>query len=248
MAKARSKLSTEWRKTSVRNTKDVSDIKLNMLLWGGPKVGKTSFARTCPGIFLIAVENGVLTLKDESIEHFPLFTNEYPIFNTVMTIGNELKKDDSVQTIMLDSEQKLSELLTQEIMEENNISAMRTQDWGVLKYRMSAINNMFLQMDKHYIATCGEAIKASREDENDKEATFNLSGGYRDQMPYEFDFVIYMDKEKRGKEYKHYGHSQDKNKRTAAGRVKLPPKMENPSFDEIWGAVQKELKGQEASK
>lgn len=242
MAK-RKRLERGWTKTLTRTTSDVENVKLNMLLWGPPKVGKTEFAKSCPNVYMIAAENGVLTLKDHDIPYFPLFTDEYAIYDTVMQIGKAIKDGEIVcDTVYLDSEWKLSILLIKEILEETGLAAMRTQDWGTLGARMEAINSMFLQMDKHFIATCGEAIKTSREDEEQKEATFNLSGGYRDQMPYEFDQNIYMSKKLVGRKMKYYGHTQDKNKRSAAGRIALPPEIENPTFTFIWDTIQKELK------
>ena len=68
---ARKRVGRDW-VNNVRMTNNVADKKLNILLWGRPGTGKTQFMGTAPKPFIIAAEDGVLTLHDKTIPYYIL--------------------------------------------------------------------------------------------------------------------------------------------------------------------------------
>ena len=68
-----------------------------------------------------------------------------------------------------------------------------------------------------------------------------MSGSYKDQIAYEHDFNIFMEKKSKGVRTEFISHALDHNKRNAKSRVKLPLDMKDLDFPFIWDKVQKEL-------
>lgn len=176
--------------------------------------------------------------------HIPFITIDgtMQVYETIMAILDSARKKkdgfEEIQTIVLDSVWKLSDLLLDEIMEETgNTGKAQHDQWGELLTRMSKIIDGFSASPYHFIATSGEATRQDEMDKDEKVVTFNFSGSYRNRLAYSFDFNLYMVAKKKGMRTEFLAYSQEENKRTAKSRVNMPRQIVDPSFDTIQGLV-----------
>ena len=236
---ARRAIGRTWAE-NIKSTKISDAKKVNALLWGATATGKTHFLRTVNNVFGLWTEDGTLTLGDVDIPGI-FFDADMKIYDTMMSIAKSARQNEGIfeeiEAIAIDSVWKLNQLIMDEILEENNITAPRIQDWGTLRSRMGAIMNQFISMDKHFIGTMGETWK-----ENEQTGlmvpTFNMNGGYASQIDYEFDFLLHFTAEQRGPKTIYKAWTRTKDGYKAKTRVKLPDFFENPSFDQLWDAIQ----------
>ena len=246
---ARERVGRKWGE-KVQFTDETAHKKLNILVWGLPGSGKTHFAETAPRPFLINTDKGELTMHKS---HIPFVTIDgtMQVYETIMSIlddarkgkANEVVDFKEIDTIILDSVWKLSDLLLEEIMEEANNSGKANYDnWGELLTRMSKIIDGFTASNFHFIATSGEATRQDEMDAEEKIVTFNFSGSYRNRLPYSFDFNLYLKATKRGKEMQFIANTMEENKRTAKSRVAIPRQIVDPSFKKIQDFVTEGLK------
>lgn len=233
---ARERVGRRWTE-HVKFTDDVSDKKLNILVWGLPGSGKTHFAQTSPKPFLINTDKGELTMHSL---HVPYITidGSMQVYETIMAILNSAQKKtdgfDKFETIILDSVWKTSDLLLDEICDENNVTGKPSfNEWGILLTRMTKIIDGFTASGYNFIATSGEATRADEMDPEEKVVSFNFSGSYRDRLAYSFDFNLYMRSKPKGRETAYLAFTQEENKRTAKSRVEMPRQIADPSFDKI---------------
>lgn len=251
---ARRKLGRSWGK-QIKSTKDVADKKLKILLWGGSGVGKTRFISTCPAPFVIAAEDGLLTLHEHDIPYFKM-DDTMAIYDTFLQIvesavrGDEVEMEDGtvidfkkIKTIGLDSAWMLSSRLTREIKDDSGKDKFQHDQWGLLLDRMQDCILKLLEADFHVVVTMGEAVKTDEMNAEKKEVTFNMQGSFRNQLPYMFDFNISMTKEARGRNTVYKAFTNDENNRSAKSRVTMPKEIIDPTFDKVYGPVMEALKG-----
>lgn len=176
--------------------------------------------------------------------HIPYVTidESMNVYDTIMAImddarkgtANEIVDFSQVDTIVLDSVWKLSDLLLEESMERTNTTSKANYDnWGELLTKMTKIVGGFASLDYHFIATSGEAVKQDAMDEDESIVTFNFSGSFRDKLPYMFDFNLYLKAQKRGNQVNYVANTMEENGRTAKSRVSMPRQIVDPSFDKI---------------
>lgn len=238
---ARKRVGRAWAE-GIRTTSNVADKRLNILLWGKPGTGKTRFMGSCPKPFIIAAEDGVLTLHNEEIPYY-LLKDDEKVFDTVMQIIDDARKKlngfENIETICIDSLWKLNSMILEEIKEEMG-ETKGFGIWDALLTRMTKINSGLLSMDYHYVVSVGESIKEDKMTESLR-PVFNMSGSFKDQVAYEFDLNLFMDKKSKGARTEWVAYSMDENKRTAKSRVALPREIKNLSFSLLWETIQKEL-------
>lgn len=172
--------------------------------------------------------------------HIPFITidGSMNVYDTIMSILDSARKQadgfEEIETIVLDSVWKLSDLLLDEIMEQaGNTGKAQHDQWGTLLTRMSKIVDGFSASNYHFIATSGEATRQDDMDSEERVVTFNFSGSYRNRLPYSFDFNLYLKSVKRGREVQYVANTMEENKRTAKSRVSMPRQIVDPSFDKI---------------
>lgn len=232
---------------TVKLTSDVADKKTKILLWGPPGTGKTHFIGTAPNPFVIAAEDGVLTLHKYDIPYFKLDDTMAVYEQTLRIIESAIKKevikDDEgnvivdftkIETICIDSIWMLNSRLTREIKDETGKSKFQHDQWGLLLDRIQKVVLDLLESDFHVICTMGEAIKTDELDEKEKQVTFNMQGSFRNQIAYLFDLNLYMTKESFGKRTNYKLFTTDENNRSAKSRVALPKEIVDPTFDKIY--------------
>lgn len=172
--------------------------------------------------------------------HIPFITIDgtMQVYETIMWILDSARKKkdgfEEIDTIVLDSVWKLSDLLLDEIMEESNNTGKAQHDqWGELLTRMSKIIDGFSAAPYNFIATSGEATRQDDMDKTEKVVTFNFSGSYRNRLAYAFDFNLYLVAKKKGMKTEYVAFSQEENKRTAKSRISMPRQIVDPSFPGI---------------
>lgn len=252
---ARTRPGRKWGQL-VKMTNDVKAKKLKILVWGGPGTGKTHLIGTAPKPFVIAAEDGVLTLHKFKIPYFKL-DDSMAIYETfLMIVESAVKKEKveievdgkpevidfaEIETIALDSAWMLNSRLTREIKEECGKEKFQHDQWGLLLDRMQKCITDLLESDYHIICTMGEAVKADEMDDQKKQVTFNMQGSFRNQIAYLFDFNLTTFKESVGRRTNYKLFTNDENNRSAKSRVDLPKEIVDPTFSKIYEPTMKAL-------
>ena len=234
---ARRRVGRSWQENT-KDTSKVADRKLNILLWGTPGSGKTHFMGTAPKPFIIASEDGVLTLHNKSIPYY-LLRDDEKVYDTVMTIIDDARKKigifEDIETICIDSMWKLNQMILEEIQEELGTTSGFSV-WDLLRTRMNKIHSALLALDYHYIISAGEKVKEDQVDGTMK-VVFNMSGSFASQMGYEVDLNLYMKVKSKGARTEYLAYAMEENKRNAKSRVKLPREMKDITFDYIFKTI-----------
>lgn len=241
----RKKLSRNWGE-QVKMTNDVKGKKVKMLVSGGPGSGKTHLFSTAPNPFVMATEDGVLTLHKFEIPYIKIDDGMavYEDFLEILRAAREKRVIDmgggkvldfnKIETICLDSVWMLNSRLKKEIMESGSIRNAQKELWGVLLDQIKDCVLQLIDLDYHIIVTVGEAVKNDEMDSDEKIITYNFQGSFRNEIGYLFDFNLYMVKELRGRNVVYKCFTNDEDNRTAKARIGgLPKEMINPSFQDI---------------
>lgn len=241
----RKRLGKDW-SDKIKLTNNVKDKKVKMLVSGGPGSGKTHLIGTAPNPFVIASEDGVLTLHKYEIPYIKLDDSMavYEDFLEILRAARDKKSMDlgdgkvldfaKIETLCLDSVWMLNSRLKKEILETGNMRNAQKDLWGVLLDKIKDCVLQLIDMDYHIIVTVGEAVKSDEMDAEEKIITYNFQGSFRNEIGYLFDFNLYMVKEQRGRNTVYKCFTNDENNRTAKARIGgLPKEMINPSFQDI---------------
>jgi hypothetical protein len=121
------------------------DTNIGLLLVGEPGAGKTRVALSFPKPYIVDIDNNLgsaLRVWGDS----PAFQYDNPRVNDQgkeLDLGYQwelmesriksLIRDDSVETIIIDSLDPLCDMLIAHILRRNGITEMRIQDWGTFK-------------------------------------------------------------------------------------------------------------------
>ena len=242
---ARKRLGRNWG-ANVKMTNNVKDKKVKMLVSGGPGSGKTHLFSTAPHPFVLATEDGVLTLHKHAIPYIEIDDGMavYEDFLTILRTAREKGKMEmpdgevldfgKIETLCLDSVWMLNSRLKKEIMESGNIRNAQKDMWGVLLDQIKDCILQLIDMDYHIIVTVGEAVKQDEMDADEKVIAYNFQGSFKNEIGYLFDFNLYMVKEPRGRNTIYKCFTNDENNRTAKARIGgLLKEMINPSFADI---------------
>lgn len=185
--------------------------------------------------------------------HIPYVTIDATmnVYDTIMAVlddarkgvANDLVDFAEIDTIILDSVFKTSDLLMDELCEMAGITGKpQFEQWGELLNRMTKIIDGFVASDYNFIATSGESYRQDEMDEDETNVTFNFSGSYRNRLPYAFDFNLYMVAKKKGLATQYLAYTQEENKRTAKSRVQMPRQILDPSYSQLREFVEAGLK------
>lgn len=241
----RKRLKRNWGE-NIRMTDDVQDKKIKLLLSGGPGSGKTTMIGTAPDVFVIATENGVLTLHEHKIPYIKI-DDTMAVYEDFLAIlraarekqvvelgGGQVLDFGKIQTIALDSVWMLNSRLKKEILESGSIRNAQKDLWGVLLDQIKDCVLQLIDLDYHVIVTVGEAVKNDEMDSDEKIITYNFQGSFRNEIGYLFDFNLYMKKEQRGRNTIYKCYTNDEDNRTAKARVGgLPKEMIDPKFSDL---------------
>lgn len=242
---ARTRLKRNWG-DNIKMTNDVANKKVKVLVSGGPGAGKTHLIGTAPNPFVLATEDGVLTLHKFSIPYIKIddtmavYEDFLAILRAarekqVVELGNgEVLDFGKIETICLDSVWMLNSRLKKEILESGSIRNAQKDLWGVLLDQIKDCVLQLIDLDYHVIVTVGEAVKNDEMDSDEKIITYNFQGSFRNEIGYLFDFNLYMKKEQRGRNTVYKCYTNDEDNRTAKARIGgLPKEMIDPKFSDL---------------
>jgi len=108
-------------------------ITVNMLVYGPPGVGKTTFASTAPKPLIIDLENGTMSLLGRDVDVAQVETLSDAREAIKYALNNGYK------TVVIDSITRYAELQLEEILRENKRDTARIQDWGEVVKRIKKL-------------------------------------------------------------------------------------------------------------
>jgi phage nucleotide-binding protein len=158
-------------------------ITVNMLVYGPPGVGKTTFASTAPKPLIIDLENGSLSLLGKNVDIAQVDT---------LADAREAVKyalNNGYQTVVIDSITRYAELLMDEILRENKRETARIQDWGEVVKR---IKKLIWHLQAKNINTIFVALETEEKDEDSLVKRPAVPGQLKVAIPAIVDIVGYM--------------------------------------------------------
>ncbi len=158
-------------------------IIVNMLLYGAPGVGKTTFASTAPKPLIIDLENGSLALlgKDVDIAQVDTLQDAKQAIKYALEHG--------YQTVVIDSITRYAELQLEEILRENKKDTARIQDWGEVVKR---IKKLIWTLQSKNINTIFIALETEEKDEDSLVKRPAVPGQLKVAIPAIVDIVGYL--------------------------------------------------------
>ncbi len=217
------------------------DVKaLNILIYGNPGVGKTTFASTAPRPLFIDCEGGLLSIAEKEVD-FVRITAEGEVYQTLYDIFTYLKDEKhKYETVVLDHLTELQKLIMDEQLREavndnpnREADVAYMQDWNINTQRMRKIIRAFRDLPIHtiFIAQLGEL-----KDEQEGAIFFSPALTPRlstDVMAYT-DIIGYLFTQETGEELKRrlliqpYGKYKAKDRSGKLGQI-----IDDPTFSKI---------------
>jgi hypothetical protein len=231
---AKRKLDLDWQ-SKIKPASSKADDYISAIVFGGYGTGKTKFCGTWPNPFFLAAEDGMMTLKDTEIPFIGLDADK-AIYSTVLDIlamaSNKQGVFENVDTFVIDSMSKLNRLMIDEIKEESGGDKFEFDEWGKLRSRMNKLNNLFVRLPMHRLATVSEAFREDQESK-DLKPTFNIEGGFRHDFAGEYDNVWWFSNRQVGRTVRYSMNTTINSGRAAKTRLSLPIEIENPTYDVV---------------
>jgi len=158
-------------------------ITINMLIYGAPGVGKTTFASTAPKPLIIDLENGSLALVGKNVDIAQV--------DTLQDAREAIKYalEHGYQTVVIDSITRYAELLLDEILRENKRETARIQDWGE---GVKRIKKLIWTLQGKSINTIFVALETEEKDEDSLVKRPAVPGQLKTAIPAIVDIVGYM--------------------------------------------------------
>jgi len=228
---AKRPIDTEW-KNRIKKASEKKGDFMSAIIFGAFGSGKTKFCGTWPKPFFIAAEDGLMTLSNTDIPYIKL-ENDKAVYQTVLDIlvlaSQKREMFEDVETIIIDSMSKLNRLMLDEILDEVSREKPEFDEWGKLRARMNKLNNLFVRLPMHRLITISEAFKEDQES-GDIKPTFNIEGGFRNDVAGEYDNVWWFSGRQVGRTTKYFLNTSVSSGRAAKTRLNLPIEIENPTF------------------
>lgn len=175
----------------IKNTRDVEfNPTLNMLVYGEPGVGKTTFGATAPRPLIIDAEAGILSIRDKDLDIVQIRN-----FEDMRSLFKELKKPEvsaKYDTLVIDSITEIMKKIVDEVRGSKERPTL--QDWGTIISKTEIMLRTLRDMPKNVIIT---ALVAEEKDDNKIVKRPSVNGKSLPEMMCSFmDVVGYMDVEK----------------------------------------------------
>lgn len=184
----------------VKSTKDLAYGGLSMFVYGPPKTGKTTFASTFPNPLMLALEKGLVGLRDLSIDYVePETWGEY------LTILLELQKSakpgvvtfrgKEYNSVIIDPLNELYSMVMRDVMRATSgRETPSLPDYGLTGIR---VERSLVDIASLPVHTCITCLEATDKDELTGRiwAGALLPGKLAKKVPALFDFVFHTETE-----------------------------------------------------
>lgn len=220
----------------IKNTKDMTQESLKVLVYGGMGTGKTRFEGTFPGLVMLDYDQGGLSLKSAGIhvDYEDFDGADYDHVKTLKFI-KEHTTSGKYKTIGLDSLTTLAHKIMQFTLKENGREGGRPvmQDWGDQMRYLEQVVMAIVSSPIHCVVVAHAQI--DQDDITGKRIVSPLiTGKLSQKLGIYFDEVYYAEKTVSGKESKYSLLTKNNGQYQARSRLNLPEQIE-PDFKNIVG-------------
>lgn len=238
---------------------DTSPQVRRSMIYGEPKVGKTTFAATWPSPFFIDTDRGGMSLGGMGIPYLPIHFGEKYAFDIVMDLIRKAEVKAApfdripVQTLVFDSFSTLADDIMYSVMKYPPISIVAKDplkgkpEWDHYAILQSALKNIVIAVRDaglNMVLVCGQKLE-----KDDARGSYVgeplIVGGYRHVIDHDVDYVFYLTTEAGGSaKPQRYLLYTGKYSYFAAGTrcpkaTPLVYKYEDPTYEKIFGGTEK---------
>lgn len=224
----------------IMNAKTLAqDARIKMLVYGDSGVGKTVFSASFPKPFVIASEEGLLSVAGRDIPYVPIHD-----WADMESIYLHLLKDESkakYETVVVDSLTDLQQKCLAYVLQQSGRPVPEQRDWGQLLDVMRRFLRQMADLPYHIVFIC---LAGTEKDEllgmvKERPA---ISGRLAVEAPAYVDMVmrLVVEQSKKGGEViiNRYGVFQPDSRAAAKDRSgKMPTVMKDPDADKIFGRL-----------
>lgn len=238
----------------VKSAMDVTATAIKTIVWGPSGAGKTRLGSTMPGkVLFISAESGLLSIRGRDIDYIDVTRDDDD------NIIPELKRWDRVgevyqaltrgelkgkyDSIVVDSITELGECLLPKLRQKYPSMSDNLKMYGEFKNVMISMIKAFRDIDTHVLLILQE--KVEKDDAGKRFSEFSLIGSAKENLPYLFDVVGYLNsfKQEDGTS-KRFLMSQKEEWNNAKDRSDFMSKFEEPDMTKIIEKVKTGLRMQ----
>ena len=194
---------------SIKIMDDVEEKGRRVLVYGDTGSGKTRFAGTAPGVFIIDCDKGLRTLQGLGVDYITIPYDEPGAINLVRDIVTKFKNKEGVfdgdkyLTLVIDSYTSLSDIVMNELMKYPLNPSWKKRDpvkdkpeydhWGAHKAFMVEVSNMLkdISIDRNVICTATAFVKEN-EAMRQTQGLPEIQGSFKSSAGKFFDYVFYL--------------------------------------------------------
>jgi|MudIll2142460700_1097286.scaffolds.fasta_scaffold00005_50 hypothetical protein len=137
----------------IKSAKNISqDARLKMLVYGDSGVGKTVFASGFPKPFVIASEEGLLSVAGQDVDYVSITSWAQLEEIYLHLLKTESKK--TYQSVVVDSFTTLQQLALAYVLEQNGRQFPEQRDWGMLLELMRRFMRQMADLPYHIVFIC----------------------------------------------------------------------------------------------
>lgn len=152
----------------LRNTRDLTDVWLSIIMYGPPKVGKTRLAATLgEKPLFIDFDDGMLTLREMGVNFIQPRSWEEILELVTLIRNGKLREQVDFDTIVFDSLSFMYTIVMEGVLKLGKRTIPQIQDWGLANERVKMIVDYLVKARNeqryHFILTCHEKVDKDEE-------------------------------------------------------------------------------------
>jgi hypothetical protein len=209
---------------------------VNLLVYGLPKVGKSTFATSAPKPLVIDLEGGYKYMGKRGINVDVINITKFDEMREVYDIASK----SDYETIIIDPVNELVERLIDDAKKEQNFTIKTNKNklsidgWMFVKDTMKKLIKTFRDMNKHVIFV---AHMVEKDDEGVTMKRPKIDANLSDELCRNMDIIVYMTNVGSGENLKRVLLSQGNEKYFAGDRTGVLAEIVEPDFSKIIDAV-----------